>query len=221
MLINYFTKSKYVVATQQFLPQVNFLYSNPTEYAHVSHALLCFDAVLDSFTASLHSPSGREMRATSGSARCVCQWCLKQWQYSPVRSRKPTNNFHWGNANLYIVQQITKGWCQLIGHVSYIHHWQSNCHQTSCVTVSIWSHHKTTSRQLLLSVMRPPFRERPWGKVDVHWTTEVVPGASCNIHGPTAFAQRSLQGQLRLVTFHGSSTGRPGDFVLQLIRARP
>ena len=74
--------------------------------------------------------------------------------------------------------------------------------------------------------MRPPSRGRPWGKMDVHWTTEVVRGASCDIHGPTTtvpwpFAQRSLQGQLRLVTFHGSSMGRPGGFMLQPIRARP
>ena len=57
------------------------------------------------------------------------------------------------------------------------------------------------------SVMRSSSYERPWGKVDVHWTTEIVPGASCGIHGPTAtvpwpFAQWSLQGQLRLVIFH-------------------
>ena len=61
------------------------------------------------------------------------------------------------------------------------------------------------------TVMRPSCRERPWDKVDVHWTTEVVPGASCDINGPTAtvpwpFARRSLQGRLRLVTFHATST---------------
>ena len=67
----------------------------------------------------------------------------------------------------------------------------------------------------------------PWtftGKLDIQWTTEIVPGASWDIHGPTTtvpwpFTQRSLQGQLRLVTFHGSSMGRPGSFMLQPIRA--
>ena len=74
--------------------------------------------------------------------------------------------------------------------------------------------------------MRLPSRESPSDKVDVCWTIEVVPGASCDIHGPTAtfpwsFARRSLQGQHRLVTSHVTSTGRPGGFVIQPIRTRP
>ena len=83
-------KSKYVFVTQQICCRntVNFLISNPSEYAYFSRALLYCEVVLDSFTVPIHSPNDSQMPAVKA-LQGGCQWRIKKWwkfpKFSPVK----------------------------------------------------------------------------------------------------------------------------------------
>ena len=75
--------------------------------------------VLDTFTVSLHSLSGRYLPAV-GALQGGWQWPQKDGGKSHP-SREPTIHYDWSKSNLYLDQPITKRWYQPVGgHVSYL-----------------------------------------------------------------------------------------------------
>ena len=73
---------------------------------------------VDSFTVSLHSLNGRQIAYIYGWARGLSVAFENSENFH--QSHEPTIHCDWGNLNLYLDWQNTKGWCQpTISHVSY------------------------------------------------------------------------------------------------------
>ena len=103
--------------------------------------------LIDSFTVSSHSPSGRQMPAVRA-AQGDCQWLLINSGNSH-QSHDPTIHCNYGNPSQCLDQSIQKAanWRPFC-----LSHWQFLCHQASsvgCVTVydlsqmksPLWGHH--------------------------------------------------------------------------------